>query len=243
MPTAKTANPWTWMQPHDAARMGEVILDPAEQKRWSSALMLGGLPYMWCVKAKHLREMMFARMGMKPGDRVLMFGESLESCRFADDIREAIGPEGEIVEIDITEEARSNYFAGQRGRDGQLATWSYRKYVEQFPDNHFDAVGVLQGVQHSDDWAETAGDFTRITKPGGPVLLAEITFSPAMVMKAESDLHLGYWLEKMSAAVGWTMDAFPYHSPASLIAAFEGKGSLDLEIEWKGLEIEMFRAL
>jgi hypothetical protein len=82
----------------------------------------------------------------------------------------------------------------------------------------------------------------RITKSRGPILLAEITFSPTMAMKAESDLHLGYWMEKMLAAIGWKIDAFPYYSPAELIAAFEGRGALDFEIEWKGLEIEMFRA-
>jgi hypothetical protein len=39
-----SANPWEWMQPHDA-RMGEVIY-PKEQQRWCRAVMLGGLPYM-----------------------------------------------------------------------------------------------------------------------------------------------------------------------------------------------------
>ena len=40
-------NPWSYLQPNDVARFGPAILDPAEQKRWSSALFLGGLSYMW----------------------------------------------------------------------------------------------------------------------------------------------------------------------------------------------------
>jgi hypothetical protein len=41
------ANPWSYLQPNDVARFGPAILDPAEQKRWSSAPFLGGLSYRW----------------------------------------------------------------------------------------------------------------------------------------------------------------------------------------------------
>ena len=80
-------NPWDWMQPHDAARLGEVIFDPAEQTRWSRAIMLGGLPYMWRKKAKVVRELMYDRMRLRAGDRVFILGESIASCGFVDDIR------------------------------------------------------------------------------------------------------------------------------------------------------------
>jgi len=40
-------DPWAWMQPYDARRFGEVILDKTEQERWCRAVLLGGLPFMW----------------------------------------------------------------------------------------------------------------------------------------------------------------------------------------------------
>lgn len=79
--------------------------------------MLGGLPYMW-NKASVVRNMVYDKMALRPGDKVLVIGESLESCGFIDDIRARIGPSGELRAIDITDEARGNYFSGKRGRGG-----------------------------------------------------------------------------------------------------------------------------
>ena len=31
-------DPWAWMQPYDARRFGEDILDKTEQERWSRAV-------------------------------------------------------------------------------------------------------------------------------------------------------------------------------------------------------------
>ncbi len=144
-------NPWDWMQPHDAERLGKIIFDPAEQARWTRAVMLGGLPYMWRRKAKVVRELMYDRMDLRPGDRVFVVGESLESCGFIADIRERIGPDGVIDAVDITEEARDAYIAGLRGRSGLLATWQF-KYTHSIADEAYDVAANLQGVQHTDDW-------------------------------------------------------------------------------------------
>ena len=237
-PADKTStNPWDWMQPHDAKMMGEVILDPAEQARWCRAVMLGGLPYMWRKKAKVVREMMYQRLALRPGDKVLILGESIESCGFVEDIREFAGPNSEITTIDITDEARAAYFSGKRGRGGQLATWSFMDYTSNFADQHFDCVTCLQGVQHTDDWRETAIELLRIMKPGRNVLLAEITFSPEMQMKAELDMHLEYWIEKLFTGVGFTTDQFPYYSTKDLLAAFKGLVSNADTFSWKGVDL------
>ena len=86
-----STNPWDWMQPHDIARFGAVIGDPKEQERWCRAVMLGGLPYMW-NKAGVVREMIYDKLALRAGDKVLVIGESLESCGFIDDINARIGP-------------------------------------------------------------------------------------------------------------------------------------------------------
>jgi len=148
-------SPWDWMQPHDVARMGAVIADPAEQQRWCRAVMLGGLPYMWCVMAKGVREMLWDKLELRANDKVLIVGESVESCRFVDDIRARVGPGGEIRVIDITEEARDAYFQGRRGRHGALATWTW-DYTSDVPDETYDHVAVLQAIQHADDWGIVA---------------------------------------------------------------------------------------
>ncbi len=233
--TTPTENPWDWMQPHDIARFGEIIGDPQEQARWCRAVALGGLPYMWRLKAAAVREMMYDRMQLRPEDRVLILGESIESCGFVDDIRGRIGPGGVIDVIDITDEARDAYIAGRRGRHGQLATWRY-DYTRTYADGAYDVVAVLQGVQHTEDWRETGAELLRLMRPGRTIMLAEITFSPQMVMKSQLDLHIEYWMEKLFSRMGWPIDQFPYYSPEQLVEAFGDMVTSPETFSWKGVE-------
>ncbi len=91
---------------------------------------------------------------------------------------------------------RDAYIAGRRGKHGKLATWRY-DYTRQIADASYDVVAVLQGVQHTEDWRETGAELLRVMKPGRTIMLAEITFSPDMVMKAGLDLHIEYWMDKL----------------------------------------------
>jgi SAM-dependent methyltransferase len=236
MDAVATQTPWDWMQPHDVARMGEVISDPAEQQRWCRAVMLGGLPYMWRVMAKTVRDLMWEKLELRPNDRVLIVGESVESCAFPEDIRARIGPGGEIRVVDITEEARDAYIAGRRGRHGQLATWTW-DYTSDVPDGTYDVVAVLQAVQHADDWNIVGKELLRTMKSGRSFLMAEITFSPRMLMLANMDLHLQYWLEKIFSRVGWNATDFPYYSAGDLHRAFDGLAADCAHFEWKGVEL------
>src|ERR1700759_2041958 len=69
-------DPWAWMQPYDARRFGEVILDQTEQERWCRAVLLGGLPFMW-RKAEAARNLIYDRLELRTGDKVLIIGECI----------------------------------------------------------------------------------------------------------------------------------------------------------------------
>lgn len=230
-----STNPWDWMQPHDIARFGAVIADPKEQERWCRAVMLGGLPYMW-NKASAIRDMVYDKLALRKGDKVLVIGESLESCSFLDDIKERIGPSGELRAIDITDEARDKYFSGFRGRGGQLATWQW-DYTKSIPDGTFDCAAVLQAVQHTDDWTEFGRDLLRVMKSGRNVVLAEITFSPEFMALPKLDLHLEYLIEKVFSRIGFRVEDFPYYSPEDLMRAFDGMVQNPGTFLWKGVEV------
>lgn len=235
MKKPNSTNPWDWMQPHDIARFGAVIADPREQERWCRAVMLGGLPYMW-NKAAVVRDLVYDKMGLRAGDKVLVIGESLESCGFLDDITARIGPTGELRAIDITDEARDKYFAGVRGRGGQLATWQWT-YTRDIADGHYDCAAVLQAVQHTDDWTETGKELVRIMKPGRNLVLAEITFGPEFTMLASLDMHLEYLLDKLFSRIGFRVEDFPYYSPHDLERAFAGLVLNPGTFLWKGIEV------
>ncbi len=230
-------DPWSMVQPRDLARMGEQILDPVEQERWSRAIMLAGtLPYMWRIKAQVIREMIYDKLCLKPGDRVLVIGEVVEGCGFDADIRARVGETGVVEVVDITDEARNAYFTRRRGRYGQLANWQWH-YTDAMAPDSFDAVAVLQAVQHTDDWRETGTELLRVLRPGGVLMLAEITFSPRMRMLAEQDIHIEAWIEKLAARLGFDPFEAPYYSAAELLAALDGLLANSQSLVWKGIEI------
>jgi ubiquinone/menaquinone biosynthesis C-methylase UbiE len=195
-------DPWGFMQEHDVQRFGGVIRDRGEQVRWSRAVFLGGLPYMW-RKARPVLDKVYDRLELTPGDKVLVVGGSLESCGFLSDIRDRIGMDGLIKAIDICDEARDAYVAGRRGRNGMLATWKWN-YTADIRDETFDCMAVLQGVQHTDDWTETGAELLRVMKPGRRLALAEIALgSPEFLMKIKLDLHIEHLFDKIFSRIGW----------------------------------------
>jgi ubiquinone/menaquinone biosynthesis C-methylase UbiE len=228
-------NPWAFLQPNDVARFGPVILDPAEQKRWSSALFLGGLSYMW-QRATALRELIFLHLALKPGDRVLLLGEALDGSKFPDDLRARIGDGGELVCIDIIEEARNAMVEKRFGRNGKLGTWEYT-YTHGTPDEHYDAVFVMQGIGHSDDWAITGRELTRVLKPGGPIMLTEIGFGPQFFAALEMDLHVEYIFRKIVAGRQRELGDAAYYSIAELQTAFAGLLTSQGSFSWRGADL------
>ena len=229
-------NPWNWLQPHDTSRLGNVILDPQERTRWCNAVLVGGLPYLWRHKAKTVRNLMYEQMALQTSDKVLVLGESLESCGFIDDIRSRIGEGGEIRAIDVIEQARDAVMSNRRGRNGKLGTWRY-DYTSDIPDEYFDCVAVPQGVQHTDDWRETGTELLRILKPGRVLMLSEIGFSPRLQMAAELDIHIEYWLDKLFFGAGMQGLDFSYYSKEELFSAFEGLLDRPQWFEWRGVEL------
>jgi SAM-dependent methyltransferase len=94
------------------------------------------------------------------------------------------------------------------GRGGLVGTFEYDfSYAD--PDGHYDAIAILQGVAHSDDWPATARELIRVVKPGGPIVLAEINFGEPLIRKASEDLHLEYWLTKILAGRGRDISELP----------------------------------
>ena len=227
-------DPWAWMQPYDVRRFGDVIMDRKEQERWCRAVF-GGLPFMW-RKAEVARNLIYDRLELREGDKVLVIGECIEACGFTDDIRNWIGPGGEIKVFDITDEARDNYITKKRGRGGQVATWAWT-YTRDIPERHFDCGVCLQGVQHTDDWRETGAEMLRVMKRGRNIVLAEIAYSPETRMKIGRDMHIEYIFDKLLSRVGRKLEEFPYYSPQDLAAAFKGLVIDPDHFVWKGIEI------
>ena len=229
------ASPWEAFQPWDIERFGAEILNREEQERWSRATFLGGLTFMW-GRADPIRSVIYDRLELKAGDRVLLLGEAVEPSGFAAEIGAIVGDRGAVEVIDIVEDARRRYFAREHGRDGQLATWRY-EYASSYPDSGFDCVAVLQGVQHSDNWREAGSELLRIMRSGRRIVLTEIAFGPRFNVRVEADMHLEFLMTKIFERMGWHYREFAYHGPEELTAAFAGLVVEPGTFEWKGVEL------
>lgn len=233
---AESFSPWDMMQQFDADRFGADIFDPEEQARWAQAFFLGGLPYMWRL-ARPVLGMIYDLAEVHAGDKVLLFGESLQSCGFISDLQAIVGPSGEVRPIDIQEDARNAVASRKRDARGKLGTFRY-DHTRSFPDEAFDVVLNLQGVQHTDDWAESGKEFLRIMKPGRQLVMAEIVLgSPEQLSKINSDLHIRQLFDKVLSRRGFGLDELSYYSPKDLARAFEGLVIDPGEFEWRGLEV------
>ena len=229
-------SPWDYMGPAETAILGDIVLNHEEQARWGRAILFGTLPYMWREKASVIREMIYDKLNLKPGYKVLIIGECIQVCGFDSDMQKRMNGQGQIDLVDITDHARKSYIDGHIGRGGQLATWQWT-YTKDTPDAYYDAVAILQAVQHTDDWRESASELTRILKPGGSIVLGEIILGPKILAAASVDVHIEAWLDKIFSRMGWSIDRFPYYSPEELMAAFEGLVKDAQTFAWKGIEL------
>jgi len=228
--------PWDLMQKFDADRFGADIFDPKQQARWSHAIFIGGLPYMWRM-ARPVLGMIYDLAEIRRGDKVLLIGESLESCGFIADLKGLVGPEGAVNPIDIQEDARNAVSSRARGVGGQIGTFRYN-YTSDIADGAYDIVLNLQAIQHTDDWTETGKEFLRIMKTGRRLVMAEIVLgSPEQVWKIQSDLHIQHLFDKLFARRGFDFTDLPYYSPADLEKAFAGLLTDTGNFEWRGLEV------
>jgi SAM-dependent methyltransferase len=228
---------WAGVQAGDVERFGEDILDEKERRRWCGAVAFAGtLPYLWRHKAAIMRDLAYDKLAAKSGDKVLIIGEAVEACGFDADIGRRIAPSGTLTIFDITDEAREAAFTNRRGSKGQLATWRW-DYTRIFPADHFDAIAVLQAVQHSQDWSETGRELMRVLKPGGHIVLAETVLAPSIRTLIEQDVHVAAWVEKLFEGVGFLPWELAYYSIDDLQASFEGMVESSSGHSWKGVEL------
>jgi SAM-dependent methyltransferase len=235
MIAAKEKNPWDYLNAHDVERFGEVILDPNERMRWCGAILTGGLPYMW-RDAEAIRNLTYSKLELKPGDRVLLIGESNASAGFDSDIKSLIGSTGQLNSIDIIERARDMCFRGQRGKNGKLGTWEYT-YTSAEPADSYDAVVLMQGVQHCEDWNVGANELLRVLKPGHMIVLAEIAHGPYLIEKASIDVHLEYYVRKLYWGTNQSPSDFSYWSIPELRKAFASRLIEEGSHEARGFEL------
>jgi demethylmenaquinone methyltransferase/2-methoxy-6-polyprenyl-1,4-benzoquinol methylase len=134
-----------------------------------NSVMTAGLHHRWRARAVEL-----AAVGL--GSKVLDVATGTGDLAFA--LAEAVGPSGTVVATDFSEKmlelARSK--AAARGLDGSGLSFSSANALSlPFEDDSFDAATVGFGVRNFSDLAQGLGELARVVRPGGRVVVLEMT--------------------------------------------------------------------
>ncbi|MFC8667760.1 hypothetical protein [Streptomyces sp. NPDC057199] len=229
-------NPWDHVQPWDEEIFGKEVHDGSLQNKWGTAVSIaGGLPYIWRELARPISEIVYGLLELRAGDKVLLIGEGIAPAGWVEDMREIVGPDGVVDEVEIIHEGRKAVLGKLPGRNGQTGCWRW-DYADSKAEEQYDCVAVLQATQHCDDWEETARNLLRVMKPGRRIVLAEsVLKGPTFTARINSDVHLRQWFDKLFQQV--PVEDIPYWSGEEVRDAFGDTVDSPQLMEWRGIEM------
>jgi demethylmenaquinone methyltransferase/2-methoxy-6-polyprenyl-1,4-benzoquinol methylase len=154
--------------------------------------MTAGLHHRWRARAADL-----ARVG--PGSRVLDVATGTGDL--AIELARRVHPGGEVVASDFAEamlaRARAKAAAHEDGRVQPCFEWGDALELAH-DDDSFDAATVGFGARNFTDLARGLAEMTRVVRPGGRVVVLEIT-TPT---RAPLSLFYRLWFDRIVPALG-----------------------------------------
>jgi demethylmenaquinone methyltransferase/2-methoxy-6-polyprenyl-1,4-benzoquinol methylase len=154
--------------------------------------MTAGLHHRWRARAVDL-----ARVG--PGSRVLDVATGTGDL--AIELARRVWPAGEVVGSDFSERmlqrARRKAAAGAAGRVQPRFEWGDALALA-YADDSFDAVTVGFGARNFADLGRGLGEMARVARPGGRVVVLEIT-TPT---RPPLSLFYRLWFDRLVPALG-----------------------------------------
>jgi demethylmenaquinone methyltransferase / 2-methoxy-6-polyprenyl-1,4-benzoquinol methylase len=162
--------------------------------------MTAGLHHRWRARAADL-----ARVG--PGSRVLDVATGTGDLAL--ELARRVGPDGEVVGCDFAEgmldhaRAKAADVAGAAGYARPRFEWADAMKLP-YPDDCFDAATVGFGARNFDDLARGLAEMARVVRPGGRVVVLEIT-TPT---RPPLSIFYRLWFDRIVPALGRAVDLF-----------------------------------
>jgi demethylmenaquinone methyltransferase/2-methoxy-6-polyprenyl-1,4-benzoquinol methylase len=187
--------------------------------------MTAGLHHRWRARAADLAE-------LEPGD------SALDACcgtgDLALELAKRTGPAGRVIGSDFSERmldiARAK--AAERGAAGVRFEWGDALELP-YDDRSFDAVTVGFGVRNLADLERGVGELARVLKPGGRLVILEIT----QPRRPPLSIFFSLWFDRLVPLLGTLAgdrDAYTY-LPES-VKRFPPPEGLALVMDRAGLE-------
>jgi demethylmenaquinone methyltransferase / 2-methoxy-6-polyprenyl-1,4-benzoquinol methylase len=188
-----------------------------------NSVMTAGLHHRWRARAADL-----ARVG--PGGRVLDVATGTGDL--AVELTRRVGPGGEVVGTDFSEEmlARARQKAAARGLD---IAFEWGNALElPYASDRFDAATVGFGARNFSDLDRGLAEMTRVVRPGGRVVVLEIT-TPT---KPPLSTFYRLWFDTVVPVIGrLTGEEEAYTYLPSSVKRFPGPHELAATMDGAGL--------
>ncbi len=185
-----------------------------------NSVMTAGMHHRWRTRAADLAD-------VGPGDTVLDVATGTGDL--AIELSRRVGPTGVVIGSDFSEQMLEL----ARGKAAQL-TWEWANALElPYEDDRFDAVTVGFGARNFSDLDRGLGEMTRVARPGGRVVVLEIT-TPT---RPPLSTFYGAWFDRVVPLIGRVAgDADAYTYLPNSVKRFPGPHELAQRLSAAGLE-------
>ncbi len=175
-----------------------------------NSVMTAGLHHQWRRRAADLA-------ALAPGDRALDVATGTGDLAL--EVAGRVAPGGEVVGVDFSEKMLelARVKAGPRVRfeSGNALALAY-------PDDAFDAATVGFGARNFSDLARGLSEMARVVRPGGRVVVLEITTPQRPPLSTFFEL----WFDRAVPALGRLVDSEAYSYLPSSVRRFPGPEEL-----------------
>lgn len=186
-----------------------------------NSVMTAGLHHQWRRRAAELAE-------LSPGGRALDVATGTGDLAL--ELATHVAPGGEVVGVDFAEKmlelARAKATAPAGGV--RVRFESGNALALDYPDAAFDAATVGFGARNFSDLERGLGEMARVVRPGGRVVVLEITTPRRPPLSTFFEL----WFDRAVPALGRLVDQQAYSYLPSSVRRFPGPDEL-AAIMWR----------
>ena len=189
-----------------------------------NSAMTAGLHHKWRARAADLAD-------VRPGDKVLDVATGTGDLAL--ELASRVAPGGEVVGSDFSEQmlVHAHKKLARTGERNVRFEWADALDLP-YPDNEFQAATVGFGARNFDVLDKGLAEMTRVIKPGGKVVVLEIT-TPA---KAPLSTFYGLWFDRVVPLIGKVAgDSDAYEYLPNSVKRFPGPEGLGEAMHRAGL--------
>lgn len=188
-----------------------------------NSVMTAGLHHEWRRRAADLAE-------LSPGQSALDVATGTGDLAF--ELAARVGPGGEVVGVDFAEKMLELARAKTAEHPGiRVRFESGNALALPYPDRAFDAATVGFGARNFSDLQRGLSEMARVVRPGGRVVILEITTPRRPPLSTFFDL----WFDRAVPALGRIVDSEAYSYLPSSVKRFPGPEQLAARMWEAGL--------